>query len=247
MRHLILALALVIGTLFTSACGQPQQTATAFSIPGLPTTDHQWQTADYRAAADALSALPPSQLPRSDGPASEALFQRLSDASILARYADQNIPLADRMQDALSLLEASGQIFRAYVVAQQTDISYSDDALRLMGFMLRMAGAMSELVDEFLPTLDTTDPSYSTRLLGFEQMRFGFVQIVQGCLTSLTTDRRVYSDEAATELAATLAEIYPVLSRNFPDDTKSRFTSTIAEIARTDHSPAVRATLFGVQ
>lgn len=247
MRHLILALALATGALMTNACGQAQQNAAALSIPGLPTTDHQWQTADYRAAADALSALPPGQLPRSDGPASEALFQRLSDASILAKYADQSVPLAERIQDALSLLEASGQIFRAYAVAQQTDISYSDDALRLMGFMLRMAGAMSELVDEFLPTLDTTDPSYSTRALGFEQMRFGFIQIVQGCLTSLTTDRRVYSDEAATRLATALAETYPLLSRNFPDDTKSRFIGTIAEIARTDPSPAVRATLFGIQ
>jgi hypothetical protein len=147
------------------------------------------------------------------------------------------------MEGCFRLFNAAGSVLRLYAIAQQSDLSYSDETIRLMGFMLRSTAAMSSVADEFIATLDTSDPTYSTRMQGFERMRLGAIQIIQGSLTTLTADRRAYDDASAAAFAAILAETYPALSRNFPPDTKARHAQTLANIARGDPSAEVRAAL----
>lgn len=244
MRALLIAVLTL--TSATGACGEGVDQSprpSALAIAGLPSTDHTWSAQEFQVAVHALTGLPAGHLPHLSDPDAATLFNRLTEPNALTYYSDSGTPLNVRMADCYQLLDASGQLLRLYAVAQQTDLSYSDEAIHVMGFTLRSSATMISLTEEFIPTLDATDPTYPTRMQGLEQVRGGAIGIVQGALTSLTTDRRVYDNASAAAFARILAETYPTLSRNFPANTKQRFEQTLATIARQDPSSDVRVAL----
>ncbi len=147
------------------------------------------------------------------------------------------------MQTCLQLVDAFGAIFRQYALAQQTDQSLSDDVSLLIGYLLRMSAAMSDVAEEFLATLDPSDPSYATRLAGLRRMQLGNQQLVQGALLGLSVERRFYSNDASARLAAIVAETYPTLSVHFPPETRQDFETSLNRIALNDPDMRVRDAL----
>jgi hypothetical protein len=250
VRRFVSSLCGTIGLVVLSACGhaaprpEPAVAApTAAPIGGMPATDHTWEATDFQAAVAEFSALQARQLPRLTNRQTAAVFESLTDPATVAPCTDQSIPLASRMSECLDLQQAANQILRFYAEAMQADVSYSEETIRLLGFGLRTAAAMTALMDEFVPTLDPADPTYPTRMQGLAQARHGATELVQGSLSTLTTDRWAYSDDAAALFARILAETYPTLTRSAPAATTAEFIEQLAQIARDDRSAAVREAL----
>lgn len=235
MRHWALSLCAAVMA-FVAVCGQ-----SAADPPGA--ADHTWTFAEVQTTASALSTMPGAALPRLTAPSGAQLLEHLADPAVLAPCADQATPVVIRLQQCLGQMSAMTEILRAYGTAQQSDVSYSEETILMLGALLRTSAVMLVIMEEFIPTLDQNDPSYANRMRGAEQARRGCAGIVRGALTTLTTDRRLYSDAGSERFARILAESYPTLSRAATPEQKAEYDRQLAQIARTDRSPGVRAAL----
>jgi hypothetical protein len=211
---------------------------------GMPATDRLWSAQDYEAAADALRQLNANQLPRSASPASSAVMDRLVDPQNLDFCANHSLPLSTRVSPCTDMLKGAGDVLKLYAAASIKDQSLADDECRLLGFLIQAAAMEAGLLDEVIPTLDTSDPTYPVRMAGLKQAKDGLAQVLQGALIALS-DRQSLSDAARVHLASILAATFPAMSPELPPLSQTEFEKTLQHFARTDPSANVRAALSG--
>jgi len=185
---------------------------------GLPAYDRRWNGEDMARAANVLAAVvrkDATHLPRYRSGNSGTAFHRLTAGDNLDFYRDRSLPLAQRFPDALAYMEATNQVAKLYLTACMQRTASGGELVELLGAQLRMTVVMLDLVNEFVPTLDQNDPSYSVRMNGIATMRSGAATMVAGNLQSLTESSNFRAEELKRligYLQATLPKILPELS-----------------------------------
>jgi hypothetical protein len=180
---------------------------------GLPAHNRVWSGTDMARAAKALAEIAGEdygRLPRYRGERSGAAFDRLTSVENLEPYGNLDLPIAQRLPDALNHLQSTNQLLLLYVNAINQQGFGGGELVEIMGSILRMTALIFDLTDEFLPTLDKNDPSYPTRLKGLAQMRGGASTTISGCITSLT-ESPAYSTAELKRLIGYLRETLPDL------------------------------------
>jgi hypothetical protein len=214
-RRLLLVL-LSLGWLSTTACKSESGRATNDPDPALwqaqqpfPTEDRSLTPEDYRAmglapldrnwtshemkeAAAQLQILAkqdPGQLPRHGSARSSGVFDRITAPSNLAALADPSLPISIRLSAAAEYSAAIGDIVRLYLSALSDRAVSGDDVTQLYAAQLRTCVAVMKCLEEFLPTLTPTDPSYAARVAALEKIRSGLGDVVLGIVRALSEPR----------------------------------------------------------
>jgi hypothetical protein len=209
---------------------------------GLPAIDRPWSAPDYQAALRTFAALPIEQLPRTSSAQSAAVIDRLTDPANLGVYMNRSLPLNARFPGALDLVDAANAIMKIYLAAASKDTALVEDLVRLSGFMLQAATTEAALIDEFLPTLNKSDPTYPTRMAGLAQITTGFAQTVQGNVLTLG-DPRGYSRTSRERLAKIVVSVWPRMVSHLPPLSAREFQGTLQKLADSDADPEIRRVL----
>lgn len=210
---------------------------------GMPAPDRPWAASDYEAAVKVLSALSPDQLPQTRSKVTGSYVARLTAQENLEILENTSLPVAARMTQAVTVMQAGGQIAKLYVAATMRDPRHQADMLRTCGFNLRTAATAVPLVEQFFATLDKADPSYPNRLKGLSQMKGGVSQMLQGTLTALAEQDDRDIGTARVELAESLARAFPTLATMVPPLSKDEFVSKIQRMADKESNGEVKAAL----
>lgn len=196
---------------------------------GMPAHDRSWSGDDIAKAASTLQAIAqkePTHLPRYGSERSNKLFKRLIADENLAPYRDRSLPLGQRLPDALTYMESSGQLLQVYLIAFTQKAVGDSELIELLGAQLRVSVVMTELANELLPTLDKNDPSYPVRLQGIQQMKNGMATVVAGSLQTLTEFNN-YRTSELKKFAGYLEATLPVLISELPSDRQSEFLTRL--------------------
>ena len=211
---------------------------------GLPAVDRPWAPQDYRSAMNVILALDDNEIPRS-GSRSAAVVDRMANPENLGLLLNRSLPLDQRVLASLEIMESTNAIVKFYYAAQSANPALADDTMTLLGFLLQGTSAQLRLIDEFVPTLDSTDPTYETRMAGLDGMKAGLAQIVQGVLVSLGEDH-VYSEAARAALAARVAETYPAMQPMLPPLARVEFDRLLKQMAEDAPEAGIRSALRGL-
>jgi hypothetical protein len=209
---------------------------------GLPAIDRPWSAPDYQAALRIFAALPIEQLPRTSSAQSAAVINRLTDPANLGVLMNRSLPLNVRFPGAMDLVDAANAITKIYLAAASKDTALVEDLVRLLGFMLQAATTEAALIDEFLPTLNKSDPTYPTRMAGLAQSTMGFAQTVQGTLLTLR-DPRGYSRTSRVRLAKIVVSVWPRMVSHLPPLSAREFLGMLQKLADSDADPEIRRVL----
>lgn len=161
-----------------------------------------------------LAKQDPGQLPRHDSPRSAKLFERITAPSNLSALADPSLPVSIRLSAAAEYSSAIDAIVRLYLSALSERKVSGDDVTQLYAAQLRTCAAVMKCLDEFLPTLAPTDPSYASRMAALEKIRSGLGDVVIGIVRA-SSEPRFFGYPARKRLvddcAKTFDEIVPRL------------------------------------
>jgi hypothetical protein len=154
MMRALIALALVL-----TACS---------ASPPVGPADRPWAIDDFErlAAREGCAGLPP---PRS------AAFAHMTDASVLARVAPPEQPLAERLPALFRYIEAFRPIFKRYGACSTTDAVLTTGTAMLEAFV-----EVWPLLEQHLATFSPADPTYETRVAGREKTRAGMLGLATG-------------------------------------------------------------------
>lgn len=219
---------------------------------GMPAPDRAWSGEDMKRAAELLTAMEQEKsgrLPRYESPNSGALLRRLAAEDNLGMYRNLSIPLEQRMPDALTYINSANRILKLYLEAYNRGEATGSELVELIGGHLRTSEQMVRLTDELLPTLDPKDPTYPTRIGGFNKMKAGLANVVAGALTSLT-EAAAYRPGDLKRLAGymevTLPHIVPALTDSGRTETLVRLRSFIDDPKMQEFKPELERTLQAV-
>ncbi|WP_166831043.1 kinetochore Spc7 family protein [Thalassoroseus pseudoceratinae] len=223
------------------------RTTAEYIDAGMPSPERTWTGNDLARAANVLSSIyqtNPQALPKFQNDKSGEVFAKLVSAENLEFHHNASLPLPQRINDAFALLQAIGQITKLYLTAHNQGYVEGSEFVEFAGFQLRTVVVISELVDEFVPTLDANDPDYGVRMQGLEQMRSGLATVVAGSLLSLT-ETSVYAVEDRRRmidyLSETLPEILPRLSSANRQETLVRLKELANDPSLQDLKPELTA------
>jgi len=174
---------------------------------GLPSPDRDWTGEDFRRAALVLAPRS-DHLPRHGSARSGQLFDRIASDKNLAPLREKSVPLQTRLPGALQYMQGLNTIAKIYIDAFAKRQVADRDVVELLRALMRLTEVMFDLVDEFLPTLDKTDPQYAVRLKGLEKMKRGSANVVFGALDSVTETARYHTAERV-RLMGYILEIVP--------------------------------------
>jgi hypothetical protein len=181
---------------------------------GLPAFDRPWSGPDMATAAQVLTDLVAndvSQLPRYESPRSGKVFARLIAAEEnLGVSRNKTLPLESRGANAGRYMLCANQVSKLYLGAFQRGKIGGRESIECVGAQLRTVMNMYAFMDEFLPTLDKSDPTYKTRLAGVDQMKQGLATTFAGCLQTLT-ERPLYQTVDLLRLLECMQETWPKL------------------------------------
>ena len=210
---------------------------------GFPAPDRPWTTPDYQVVFRTMQTLPIALFPRTKSPKSGVVMDRLTNIDNLSVFFNRSLPLNQRLMLSLDFLDAVNGITKLYLAACNRAPLYADDLLLMQGFMLHATVAQLELVDEFLPTLDKTDPTYPTRIEGLNKMKQGIAQMIQGALISLE-ERKLYSEQSREEFASTIAATFPNISTHLPALSVIEFKTTLRRIASQETNTSIKSSIM---
>lgn len=185
---------------------------------GVPSPDREWQSQDLMTFLRSLRNLDreiASVLPRHNSEQSGLLFARLTSDENLNFHRNKSLPLQTRFVDALQYGEAFNQLFKHYMNAFSNKTVSDRDVVEMMGMTMQIQVVMSELVDEFVPTLNKRDPTYFTRMEGIDGMKKSWAAVYAGSLRTLT-EHHVYRMSELKRFSRyverTMPGIYPQLT-----------------------------------
>lgn len=207
----------------TSAPADESLTLEEYLAAGLPAHDRSWSGHDALRAAAALEKLSqgaPQRLPRSGSIRSGTLFARLVSPQNLELHRNPLFPLGQRLPDALNWTQAAAQLQMLYANAANQGAVGDSENVELLGLQFRLAALMVGVVDELLPTLDPSDPTYSVRMQGLDMMRSGMAQQVSGGLTTLT-ELNFYRVSELKRLLGYMQTTYPVIFTALTDSSRT--------------------------
>lgn len=212
-------------------------TEAAYLGAGVPDFDQRWGAAEMAQAAEVLTRISQAdagQLPRYQSPQSGALFARLTADENLAPYRDTSKPINDRMGAAIEMMQATNQVLKLYVAALYSQNVGDREIIELTGGILRISVMMTQLIDEFVPTLDPQDPTWDVRMQGLKRMKQGLSVIFLGNFKMLT-EADLYRVSERKRLLGYMQQTYPVLYGALPEASRKQIFSQL-ETLRDDAS-----------
>ncbi|CAN5563908.1 hypothetical protein BH10PLA1_BH10PLA1_11470 [soil metagenome] len=198
--------------------------APAYVKQGLPEIDHPWSVDELETALTTIrkmGSINGQCLPRYQSPASGQVFARMISEENYASLADTAKPIDDRLPAAMNYLNTSGQILKLYFTAFRRDQVTPDEMIELVGSNLRACVMVLGRVDEFLPTLKTSDGRYQVRMNGLAKLKAGLAEVAGGAIMSLT-ERQSYPLAARQRLIVHLSENLPTIVAHLSDDAKAQ-------------------------
>jgi hypothetical protein len=158
----------------------------------------------------------------------------------LAWIDDRTSPLDQRLKLAMALYDDTKAIAKRYVPFDRA--RDSTEGLRWIESTIRQFGHLtSAMVDEFLPGLSPTDPSYAQRLEGLEGMRLGAAGMLQGALITLRAQRSELPERR--QLAAAWREHAPRFARLWRQAQCDQLAASLREVAASQTDRVIRQEL----
>ncbi len=208
-------------------------TTAQFAELGLPPIDRAWSSHDMSKAAKILQDVAEKKygsLPRYRSPKSGDVFARLTSKQNLDRYKDHSVDVDDRLSEAINYLQSTNEIFKAYLSGFLKKEVPGGELIELIGMHLRTSVVMFDLVDEFLPTIKKDDPTYATRMQGFERMKGGLASIVAGSLKALT-EQDNYTVSERVRLIGYMQDTFPELIPHLTPEARTQIVAQMETIA----------------
>lgn len=192
---------------------------------GMPAHDRNWSGADMATAANIIAKIvqkDATQLPRYQSQNSGQTFERITADDNLDLYRNRSLPLEQRLNDALNYTQATNQIYKLYLAAYNQRAVGDSDLIELAGSQLRETAILIELINEFRPTLDKNDPTYSVRMDGLKIMRKGMASIVTSNLQTLT-ESQFYRTSELKRLIGYMQSTFPDILPELPPGSQTEF------------------------
>ena len=182
----------------------------AASAEEWPSLERKWGNDDYRRAASILATKAETRLPRLSEPSFAPIFAKLTDPQNIAFITDKRQPVDERVQRGADLIGHVNSVNGLYVAAFAKGESYSEETIKLLAFVLAVSAVEARAFSDYIDSLDKTDPSYATRMVGVAQVRFGLSQTLLGAIHSLAeTDN--YRIEHRRHLGAVVQRAMPTI------------------------------------
>ncbi|MCZ7646860.1 MAG: hypothetical protein M5U26_16485 [Planctomycetota bacterium] len=228
-----------------TALGDRSLAPEAYAEAGLPPLDRPWTGADMDKAQQVLrdlAAKDDQQLPRIESPRSQAVFKRMVSDENLAPFRDANVALDQRLPGVSDFMLKFNGLLMLYYGPLSQQRGYQREILELLAYVLKVANQASSVVDEFLPSLDKNDPTYLARMAGFNRMKAGMTQILDGAVTTLT-ETNVYSKPDLARYARQIKESLPRLAPSIGPEVAQSLPGRIQRIAEAEADPDYKAAL----
>jgi hypothetical protein len=190
---------------------------------GVPAYDRIWSGTDMAKAASVLASVAqkePGQLPRYQSHRSGILFARITADENLGLYRNRSLPVGQRITEALAYLESHNAIGKLYLKSYNQNATGDSELVEVYASLLRMWLTLMPLLDEFIATLDKSDPSYSVRMGGLNKVRTGLATSVSAVVETLT-ERQSYRTSELKRLASNMTQTLPKLLPYVPDGTRT--------------------------
>jgi hypothetical protein len=206
---------------------------------GLPAPHKVWSGADMIKANNLLASIArenSARLPSYQSPRSGAVFARLTSTESLPSFTNRDVPVQTRLGQALDYCDGLKEILKTYTAAFLSKEVTDAEVVELTGAFLRCLVVELDLVDEFVLTLDKSDPKYVIRMQGLETMKLGLAQIVSGLLVTLT-ERDRYRDSELVRLVAYMQETLPAVAQRMSPAAR---TETVARLQQMQEDPKMK-------
>ncbi len=202
---------------------------------GAPADDRPWTSAEMTKVQKVLTDLAKKdsrQLPRYRSERSGKVFARLTDDENLGLARNATFPLSVRLSEILTYSKEFGAISKVYMAAFAEQHIGGREMVELTAHLFRVMVAITDVVDEYLPTIPKDDPDYSGRMAGFERMKQGAATSVNGALI-LLTERDAYSAPDRVRFAELVTPTLPLLVRRLKPGSRAEMVQTL-ETMNTD-------------
>lgn len=159
---------------------------------GVPALDRNWSAEDLRGTALALEVVAkkdPRQLPQCQSTRSGKVFEQLVRREPIDAFANPALPISIRVTESAEYTRALDQITRLYLSALHDKLVSGTCVVDLYGTQLRAFRVVMEQLDEFLPTLAPTNPSYTVRIAALEKMRAGLAEVLANVVSAISEPR----------------------------------------------------------
>jgi hypothetical protein len=174
---------------------------------GLPSPDRVWTGADYQKFNELLKS-GKIGLPMLSSDETKPIFLALVNRKGLSFYSNKDYPIGVRMESCIRAYTALPSVLGQYLERNNSGkADCSRELARLMAFILHMSTSVTNLTQEFLPTIPK-DEKYEVRMAGFERMKSGLRTIWVGVADSLG-ERNAYADEEVLIMAEAMIENLP--------------------------------------
>jgi hypothetical protein len=220
---------------------------------GLPAYDRLWSGDDMVQAMRVLTIITQKdsgQLPRYKSNKSGEVFDRIVSEQNLGFYVNSNLPIQIRLNEILNYGDALNKINKLYLASFINKTTGSSETIEFQGALLRLTAVTFKLGDEFIPTLDKNDPSYSIRIEGLKNMRTGYAGTVMGSLMTIE-DRESCSSKDRVRFIGycqdTFPYIVPQLLEGSQKETVIKLQNLIKDPKMHDLKPNLQGLLEKVQ
>lgn len=247
MKQIITLLALSVGLV---ACSKHAETSyednshtpTVAITFGAPSIDREWNYPEFVQYDQYLSAIPDDIcMPKKGSEFSGKLFNKSIDSMQMSLLNNQTLDVGVRLSASAQQMNAVNSIVKNYINAHiKGSQDYSTEIAFYLGSTLQVTRNSLELIDEFVPTLDVSDPTYQSRMDGLEMVNSGAVTAFNGYLVSMTQDT-IYDDSDYDILAQYLREHGSFFFDRLDGDVKKEFGIKLDHMSKSHPKENVRA------
>ncbi|HMA91541.1 MAG TPA: hypothetical protein VKP30_02600 [Polyangiaceae bacterium] len=211
--------------------------AEEYRAMGVSALDRNWSAEDLRSAALALEVLSkkdPRQLPQCQSARSGDVFEHIIRRDQVVALANPALPISIRVTEAAEYTQSLDQIARLYLSALQHKLVSGGCVVELYGAQLRTFHVVMDQLDEFLPTLAPTDPSYAVRMGALERIRAGLAEVLANIVSAIS-EPRFYDRLARKKLVGYCLEDFDALVPRLTLQTKKQLLDQLTEASVNRH------------
>lgn len=191
---------------------------------GVPAHDRIWSGNDMVQAAKTLVKIAQKgagHLPRYQSEKSGEMFERLTADDNLDMSRNPSTPMDLRFPDTLNYMQSINQIFKLYLAAFNQHKVGDSELVELTGAILRVSVVMIKVINEFVPTLDSNDPTYPVRMDALKRIKNSMALVVTGNLQILS-ESHTYRPSELKRLLGYMQNTYPDILPMLPKDSRSK-------------------------
>lgn len=200
---------------------------------GLPACNRTWTADDMVRATNALIAVEHAgsgRLPRCGSANSGAVFQRITAAENLEAFADRSLAVETRLSALLKYAQGANTIAKLYLLAFVRGATGDTEMIDMVGLQLRTTAVIVRVIDEFVPTLDKSDPKYAARMQGLATVRLGAAQLAEETLQTLT-ETHAYRKAELVRLLRYMEETFPAIVTAMEPDARQRLLARLRNMS----------------